>query len=1186
MHLKGFSAYGFKSFADKIEMDFGTGITAIVGPNGSGKSNISDAVRWVLGEQSAKYLRGSKMEDIIFSGSGKRRPLGVAEVTLNFENNDHRLGIEFDEVSVTRRVYRDGDSEYAINKKNCRLKDIVDLFADTGLGKGSLSIIGQNKIDEILNSRPEERRTLFEEAAGIVKFRLRKKDAMRRLDDTENNLTRINDIKCEVGAQVEPLRLAAEKTKKYNVLADELRNCKLAQFVHKIDNIEEIRSRLNKQDEALEQEVLQAGAEVRKQQVVCTQIQHELDLLSEQYTRLQDDIKNKETALEKLRGKEAVLEERKNNSRKAITKLEQQYTKLEEQIGQLDEQLQKVVRDYDGLEKRQKAADFLLKNLQKQKTEKETAIKAAQEEMESMQNAAFDTMREMVDLRNKIRSAEQEQEQRMRKREALKRDIDAAEELLSEQQNRYRFLLDEQAKAENNRSLTQRDCDELVLKLREEEKELKNATNQHNAVQGKMSALESRLTILENMQKSYEGFGYGIKTVMNSNAPWRANVIGVAAELFSIEPEYVAAMETALGAAAQNIVVKDAATAKSAINYLKERQSGRATFLPLDTLKVPYRSEEDLKLAKMQGIRGFAVDLIKYSADLDIVFKFLLGRILIAENMDAALAAAKKSGFKLRVVTLQGDVVNAGGSLTGGSRQQKEHGFLSRQKEIAALEEKAAELRGELLVCRENLEEKEEAAKASSAKLNEKRNELQKIDVRLAEVKSGIEHAASEQKQSSQRLEILLDERNSVSQDYMATRQILGKMREELAEIEKQETEAKGLLDELQRRTASDNTELESLRLKLEDARVEFESASVQTTLLSERMQQLDKDMGVLQQELRGNEKEREENERSIAASESEKEAITRETELLMKDLQGIVGGKDEFAEQRRDLMQKSAVAGEQLSVLQKELGDKESKRNRAAMEIVRQNSDYDHAVEQLAVEYRLSLEEARTASDLLGESDTALRRRELKTERDIEALGVVNMAAIEQYAAVSERFEFLEKQYNDLSQAKENLENIIGEINSGMSKRFKEAFGKINEYFSECYVKLFGGGTAVLKLSNPDDLLNSGIDIEVQPPGKKLQSLFLLSGGERALTVIALLFALLSYRPAPFCILDEIDAALDEANVDRFAKFLAAYAENTQFIVITHRKGTMEAAHVLHGVTMEESGVSKLLSVKLTEKE
>ena len=956
MRLKSFSTYGFKSFADKTELTFDKGITAVVGPNGSGKSNISDAIRWVLGEQSAKYLRGSKMEDVIFSGSGKRRALGVAEVTVDFDNSDRTLPLDFEQVSLTRRIFRSGESEYAINKKSCRLKDIIDLMADTGLGKGSMSIIGQNKIDEVLNSRPEDRRSLFEEAAGIAKYRLRKKDAVRKLDDTANNLTRINDIRSEVDAQVEPLAQAAAKTQQFNELSEELRRCRLSVLLRRLDALEETGRELQTKKEVAAGAYSEQAAKVGSMQAEAVKVQQELDKLAEAYNKLQDDIKNRETALEKLRGDQKVLDERVSQNEKAGERLVQRNERLEQQVREQEARMQELAAEFDAVEKRHAVADGAVKQLQAQRDEQSAKLEEAKRNDEQAQSQFFSGMQELINLRNELHNLEQEQEQRARRREALKKSIEEAEAADRQAQEQYNSLLEQQSQCAHGMELLRKQGEALRSEYDAGQKELQAVRSSQQQCQRQLTAAETREQSLKRLQQSYEGFSYGIKAVLKAQEPWREQVVGVAAELLQVEDKYVAAIETALGEGAQNLVMRSANAAKEAIAFLKRTGSGRATFLPLDTVQRRGPNREEEALAKLPGILGYAVDLIGFKPEAENAVRFLLGRVLIAENIDAALAAAKAGRYRLRVVTLDGDVVNAGGSMSGGSKKHKE-GYLSRNVEIAQAAAQVKQLHAEMLSWQEKLEELE----------------------------------ATEGNQKEQ-----------LQQDYQ--------------------------LDE--------------------------------------------------------------------AAARSQN-----------------------FAE-----LQKMDLA--------------------------------------------------------------ALQKQESRLTLQIADLGPINAAAIEEYNAVKERSEFLCKQYNDLCTAKENLEAVIAEINSGMTKRFKEAFAKINEYFAQCYVKIFGGGTAVLRLTEPDNLLDSGIDIDVQPPGKKLQSLYLMSGGERALTVIALLFALLSYQPSPFCILDEIDAPLDDANIQRFADFLRDYAGNTQFIVITHRKGTMECADIMYGVTMEESGVSKLLSVKINAKE
>lgn len=1184
VRLKSFTTYGFKSFAEKTELTFDKGITAIVGPNGSGKSNISDAIRWVLGEQSAKYLRGSKMEDVIFSGTSKRRALGVAEVTLNFDNSDHGLDLDFDEVSLTRRIFRSGDSEYAINKKSCRLKDIIDLMADTGLGKGSMSIIGQNKIDEILNSRPEERRALFEEAAGIAKYRLRKKDAVRRLEDTALNLTRINDIKTEVENQGEPLRLAAEKTEQYNELSAQLRQCRLTGFMRKIDSIEEVRQRLAGKKENIEAEYTQKLAELSGHEAEYTRLQLELDKLSESYAKLQDEIKNKETALEKKRGMQGVLDERAAQSQRAMERIDARNEKINQQADELEKQMQKLAADFDALDKVRAAAQLNVNRLTAEREEQTAALEQAKAKTENMQSEFFSDMQELLKLRNELRALEQEQEARVRRREVLKRSIEEAEAAVSALEEKYRGILEQQARNDHEGQLLTGEVGSLQKENSDLAGKLKAIGARQQDCQRRLTAAETREQSLQKMQASYEGFGYGIKAVLKSAEPWRKGVIGVAAELLEVEPKYVTALETALGEGAQNIVTQDAATAKAAITYLKRSNAGRATFLPLDTVRARSLSYDEERLATLPGVCGYAADLVRFDKSVAAAIGFLLGRVLVAENIDAALAAAKAAKYRIRVVTLDGDVVNAGGSMTGGSKRQRE-GYLSRGRELQQAATAVSALRSEMLAYQEELEAAEAKQNEVAKKLAAASEKLMQYRERANGLKLECQRIEQEKAQGNERLGVLLDDRTAVAAEYMANRDRVKELRQAVQQHETQDAEAKAMLEALQKQIAMQGSQLTAVENQLQDAKIQLETSAAKTEYMAENMKNLDRDTLALRNEIKANLDERQRLEQTVAECSDKKAALAAEISQLMAELEQIVGGKDRFSEERISLSSQQQIAEQQIAESKKFVAASENKLRQIELEMTRQNSDYEHALEQLGSEYGLDAASARS-QELLDISDRELARLDSRLTLSISELGPVNPNAIEEYKAVQERSEFLNKQYTDLCEAKDNLEAVIGEINSGMTKRFNEAFAQINKYFAQCYVKLFGGGTALLKLSNPEDTLNSGIDIEVQPPGKKLQSLYLMSGGERALTVIALLFALLSYQPSPFCILDEIDAALDDANIGRFASFLRNYAGNTQFIVITHRKGTMECADIMYGVTMEESGISKLLSVKISEKE
>ncbi|MCD8175646.1 MAG: chromosome segregation protein SMC, partial [Phascolarctobacterium sp.] len=682
------------------------------------------------------------------------------------------------------------------------------------------------------------------------------------------------------------------------------------------------------------------------------------------------------------------------------------------------------------------------------------------------------------------------------------------------------------------------------------------------------------------MQEGYEGFGLGSRFVLQSKEPWRVKIISVVAELIRVEDKYVAAIETALGNSAQNLVTENAAAAKEIIDFLKRRNGGRATFLPLDTLKGRPLTAEDKKLAKANGICGFAADLITIDKKAEKALRFLLGRVLVAENIDTALSVAKSAGYSMRIVTLDGDVVNFGGGITGGSRRVQE-GYLSRAKEISKAKVLSQTLRTEMLSWQEQIENLENHAAKTKGKLDVSSEKLQQSRLQSHEIELKVQSIEQEKNQENDRLTLLLDDRATVTKEYTDNRTKVKELQETLAGQEVKDTQAKEMLEKLQKQTASIENALTALENQLQDARVQLETSTAKTGYIEERMQSLDVETVSVRNEIKNNDAEKERLLQVIEGCETKKENLDAESNALMEELQKISGGKDRYGEQRLELTGRQQEISRHVEDAKKSVGSVENRLRQMELEMARQDSDYEHAIEQLGSEYNMDAATAREA-ELLDLDMKDLRKMESTLTVAIADLGPVNPSAIEEYEAIKERSDFLNKQYTDLCTAKYNLETVISEINSGMTKKFREAFEKINIYFAECYAKLFGGGTAFLKLSTPDDILNSGIDIQAQPPGKKLQSLYLLSGGERALTVIALLFGLLSYQPSPFCILDEIDAPLDDANIARFSDFLHEYAAKTQFIVITHRKGTMECADIMYGVTMDESGVSKLLSVKL----
>ncbi|MDO4178596.1 MAG: chromosome segregation protein SMC [Phascolarctobacterium sp.] len=1187
MRLKTFSTYGFKSFADKTELTFDKGITAVVGPNGSGKSNISDAIRWVLGEQSAKYLRGSKMEDVIFNGSAKRRALGVAEVTLNFDNSDHGLNIDFDEVSLTRRLYRSGDGEYAINKKKCRLKDIVTLMADTGLGKGSMSIVGQNKIDEILNSRPEERRALFEEAAGIAKYRLRKKEATTRLDEATNNLTRINDIKTEVDSQVAPLEIAAEKTRKFNALSKDQRACRIAVLVRKIDSLEANQNALANKKQALDDEYSERLAKQTAKNTEYTQLQNDLDELARAFNALQEEITEKQAEIERIKGEQNVLDERAKQSNINKDRVLKKNEELAIKVSSMEANVKTLTAEFDRADKKRAAKDLKVKELEKKADELASVLSGLEQERDSASSAAFEDMQKLTNAHNELRELEQAQDRRARLRESLKTKIDEAEELCNKLGAAYQTKLDLEAEVEQKGRAYAEEKQKIETRLALINDELAQIRTRHNEAQRAMNAAEAKENALSRMQASYEGFGYGIKNIMKAEARWKQNVIGVVAELIKVDKKFVTAIETALGEGTQNIVALDAETAKSGIAYLKQTNGGRATFLPLDTVQKRMPSKEEEALTKLPGVLGFAADLITYDKQAENAIRFLLGRVLIAEDIDAAHRAAAKGKFKLRVVTLEGDTVNAGGSFSGGSKKHRD-GYLSRNAEIEKAQAEAKRLHAIYIAEQEALEEKEELVGEINKKITALTDAINQERIRFGEIKAELTRIEENKKRENENLELLLDERSAVTNEYLANRQPLKDLRVLVTEMENSNEEGKAKREEIAQKIRNTNTEITANNNQLTDAKVELESATNSVSFAEERLKNFDKDILDVQEEIKTNEAEAGRLDEVVAKCAEDKEKLDAKRLQLVGELKTNVGGKTKYNEDREVLINKQAAINAELVTINTKVSETERKLQQLAVDGAKLTADYEHATTQLADDYSLDIYGARLEADSKAEdmSDEELKKEDTRITLAIARLGAINPAAIEEYEAIKERSEFLNKQYNDLCKAKNDLELIIGDINSGMTKRFNEAFKKINQHFANCYTKLFEGGTAILKLTDPSDVLNAGIDIEAQPPGKKLGSLYLLSGGERALTVIALLFALLSYQPSPFCILDEIDAALDDANILRFSNFLKNYSLNTQFIVITHRKGTMECADILYGVTMEESGVSKLLSVKINTKE
>lgn len=1183
MRLKSFSAHGFKSFADKVNIEFEPGITAIVGPNGSGKSNISDAIRWVMGEQSVKYLRGTKMEDVIFAGSSGRRPMGMAEVDLLFDNTDHTLPVDFDEVSLQRRVFRSGDSEYSINGKNCRLKDVVSLLADTGLGRGSLSIIGQNKIDEILNSRPEDRRAIFEEAAGIAKYRIRKKEALRKLDDTAANLLRIHDIQSEIENQLVPLEAAAEKARQYEAISARLRQVKVTRLLGQLASLEKEKARLTEKLTLLEnqlRELAELSGALGKQQEALEQRLQERE---NAYSAYQEQILAREKEAAGYRSQKAVQEERIQQSRNRMDQLAKNRSALEEELARNQENLDLVTEEYDRLEETQYRAKKLLESAAAEKETLTETVRQGEEKLKAWQEQAFDSMRTLVMTRNKLAGVRQEQDRIHRQQESLKEKVREAEEALQEvtaalqgEKDSLETLEDRKQQLEETARQLNGALEQSIRAYREQE----GALEQNRRT---LNQKKARLQVLAAMEREHEGFSKGVRTVLEARVPFRERICGVVAELFTVEDAYVTALETALGGALQNIITLDAPTAQAAIAHLKKVQGGRATFLPLDTLRPRALGAREKAALGCPGIIGIAGDLVRCDPALQPAVRFLLGQVLVADNLDHALAAARKADMRVRIVTLEGDVVYAGGSLSGGQKQQGKS-FLSRKQEIRRLTEETVQLETAGKEFQQALDGLADKGRRVKEKRQEALDALQKIAVEKAGASARVQQEETQKKRQQENLELLLAEKRQGAEAFLELQQQVKELAPQVEQLENADVEGKKAAQALSNGLVEQRTKLEGAARRHQDALIAVNAGESQLQALNDRIQSMDRMGQKTQEEITRGEEESRQLEQTIGSCEKALEKLGGQISALEQELAGSDGARQKFLEEREALLQKRQELIQQGVIFQGQEASLRQKIHNSEMDQVKKAAEGEHCRQQLQEAYGLTEETARQEAlpDDLPEGE--LKEREARAARELADLGPVNQAAQEEYRAAKDRYDFLKKQYEDMVQARDRLETVISGINSDMTRRFREAFAKINGYFADCYEKLFGGGRARLRILDEKNLLESGIDIEAQPPGKKMRNLSLFSGGERALTVIALLFALLTYQPAPFVILDEIDAPLDETNIDRFAQFLKAYGQKTQFIVITHRKGTMEAADVLHGVTMEESGVSRVLSVKLSE--
>ncbi|MGE5509119.1 MAG: chromosome segregation protein SMC [Chitinophagales bacterium] len=1185
MLLRRLSLHGFKSFADRLDLSFEPGITAIVGPNGSGKSNIADAIKWALGESSAKELRGAKMEDVIFNGSSRRRSLGLAEVTLHLDNQDQFLPVEFGEVNVTRRVYRSGDSEFLLNGVSCRLKDIHELFLDSGLGRNTYALLSQSDVDAVLSAHPEERRRLFEEAAGIAKFRAKKTEALRRLGETEQNLARVGDILAELTAQLGPLAEKARRAERHASLSEELRSVEVGLLA---GLLQAAQARVEEVGEELTARELAAGettAALRQSEARAVQARLRVAQAEAEREEAARQVLALATELERVEGQLKVAQERQARWAEERAGLEAGRAELtfrREAAAARAEESGLAERDRQG---ELAAAREELARRSRKADEANATLRRCEAELERKKNELIERMNEAAAVRNDLRGLEASRQANEGHRARLAEAARAAEEALTAARAALAAAEGRGPAAAEALARLDEARRKLAAAAGEREQQRKRLLEESRQAEAEVARLKSRHQVLSDWQRSREGYGEGPRAVLAEQAAGRlAGVLGTVAELITVPPGLEQAVELALGGSLQDVVVKDEETARRGIAFLKAKAAGRATFLPLALLSPrPLGAEERRRLSQAggPGYLGVGDELVEAAAEVRPAVEYLLGRVLFARDLDTALRVGRAAGLRYLVVTTDGEVVRPGGAITGG-REERGRGLLRRQRELAEVAEvlKAARERREALegslaelersaalhqTAALELEKRQRQAETDAAAVARevavRQAELRQAEAAAARVAADLAAAESETGRESEaelaaRLAGLEEARRLLEEQILAESESVREAAAARDAATEELTLARVALAEREKDAAAALAEAERRRAEQEALAREEAAVAERAAELAGRI---------------------EEAQRWEASLEVERRALGHRRATVEARLTAL-------AEERSGAGEELTRAEEETERLRKELSLRQQAVHEAELQATRAELEAETVGERLRTEWGISAAEALGLPSVPSEERAAAESRVETLRRRLKALGAVDPESIGEYAALSERHAFLSQQHSDLTAARESLKEVLAEIEAATARRFTATFATVSEEFVALFQRIFGGGKAELVLTDPDNPAESGIEVYAQPPGKKPQSLLMLSTGERTMTAIALLFAMMKVRPAPFCVLDEVDAALDEANVDRFVALLREFSAATQFVVITHRRQTMEAAGILYGVTQEEPGTSRLVSVRLSE--
>ena len=1180
MYLKRLELQGFKSFADKTVLEFMPGITSVIGPNGSGKSNISDAIRWVLGEQSMKSLRGSKSLDIIFAGTQNRKSLGFAEASLVFDNTDGSLPIEYTEVTVTRKIYRSGETGYYINKVPCRLKDVLELFMDTGIGKDGYSIIGQGKIDEILSNKSEDRRHIFEEAAGIVKYRVRKAESEKKLEHTKLNLLRINDILAEIETNIEPLKIQAEKAKKYLNLREELKNIEIGLFLYNIEKYKKELEDIVKDEEIYKNQCNDEEGRLERIKALKEELKSEIDHITESIEEMSNLGFESKKEIEMLNSDINVSNTRIENNKQNKERFEKEIEELTARIQELEEEKKQKEEKKENL--KQNREKFAKELEEKEKELAEITKKLSSKELEMEEHKK--TVEENTDKKYELQASISEQDinyQNYQKRQTqIKNEMTGNISELDSTRMKKEEIAKEFYEIESKRNKILTDLEEVSKEKQEADRKIKDFDSKINMLSGEKRIKESKLKFLIETEKEKEGYIKSVKTLLKDCETTKElgkGMHGVLANIIEVPEEYQTAIEMCLGSSLQNIVTENEEDAKRLIEHLRKNNLGRASFLPISSVK---GKKLDRIKGKNTGIIGIASDLIQYSKKFENIILNLLGRTVIVQDMETAIRVAKDNGYSFRIITVEGDVINPSGAITGGSVAKKTVNILGRGREIEKLQKEIKKLEEQIQKLEKEKETYQESIEHVLEKASTFEKELQETEITYATGKEKINSIEENITRVETRLNKLKEESKKLEEQKQESMKNKADFQEKIQAINEENEKLKKIITEFAELNKDNQKYVDDLNFDITNLKISVSSFDESETSIEEIQERIHSEIESTNRSIENKKTQIEQIIQDNFDLEKAIEEIKEKIEKIKEEVKNSGSKIEELKEKRIQKNEKLAEQEQEINSKLKIIEDLKAQMVKVDVKKTKLEEDINGIINKMWEEYELT---PNNVVDYRKPENIQLTQKKVKDMRNqIKELGSVNVDSIEEYKNLKDRYDFMCEQRVDLESTMAKLRKIISDMTSIMKEQFKEKFEMINKNFAEVFRELFGGGTASLRLEDKDNILECGIEITVQPPGKKLQNMMLLSGGEKAFTAIALLFAILKINPAPFCVLDEIEAALDDVNVYRYAEYLKKFSKNTQFLVITHRKGTMEAADTVYGITMEENGISKLLSMKL----